>query len=70
MAVTVLWAWSTALTSAGPGLVPIPRLTRNLLTDYGRLAGTVTGSVPAMFTVDALIFAVCFAVAGYRRRHR
>jgi hypothetical protein len=66
MAVTVLWAYSTALTSAGP--VPVPRLTRNPLHDYGQLASTVTGSVAAMFAADSLIFAACFLVAGYRRR--
>lgn len=64
LVVTALWAWSTALTSAGA--TPVPHLTRNPLADYGQLAGTVTGSIPAMFTVDALIFAACFTVAGLR----
>ena len=65
VAVSALWAWSTALTSAGP--VHVPHLTRSPLADYGQLAGTVTGSVPAMFAVDALIFAACFIIAGRGR---
>lgn len=64
--VSALWAWSTALTAAGP--VPVPHLTRSPLADYGQLAGAVTGSVPLMFAADALIFAACFIVAGLRRR--
>ena len=64
--VTALWAWSTTVTSAGP--VPTLHLTRSAPGDYGQLAGTVTGSIPAMFAVDALIYTVCFTVAGYRRR--
>jgi hypothetical protein len=66
--VSALWAWSTALTSAGP--VPVPRLTRNPLHDYGQLAGTVTGSAPEFFAATAAIFAACFTVAGLRRMNR
>jgi hypothetical protein len=67
--VTALWAWSTTVTAGGP--VPALHLTRSgLLGDYGQLAGTVTGSVPAMFAVDALIYAACFTVAGLRRNAR
>jgi hypothetical protein len=66
--VSALWAWSTALTSAGP--VPAVRLTRNPLADYGQLASTVTGSVPEFFAATAAIFAACFLVAGLRRMNR
>ena len=66
--VTALWAWSTTMTSAGP--VPPLHLTRSPLGDYGQLAGTVTGSIPAMFAVDALIYALCFTIAGLRRQAR
>lgn len=66
--VSALWAYSTALTSAGA--VPVPRLTRNPIGDYRQLAGAVTGSVPVMFTVDAVIYAACLMVAGYRRGPR
>jgi hypothetical protein len=63
--VAALWAWSTTVTSAGP--IPPLHLTRSLTGDYGQLAGTVTGSVPVLFAVDALIFTVCFTIAGLRR---
>jgi len=66
--VTALWAWSTAVTSAGP--VPPLHLTRSPVADYGQLAGTVTGSIRVMFAVDALIYAVCFTIAGLRRARR
>ena len=66
--VSALWAWSTALTSAGP--VPVPRLTRNPIADYAQMAGTVTGSVPELFAVTAAIFAAFFMVAGLRRMNR
>jgi hypothetical protein len=66
--VTALWAYSTTLTSVGP--VPVPRLTRSALGDYGQLAGTVTGSVLLMFAVDTLIYTVCFTIAGLRRMNR
>jgi hypothetical protein len=65
VAVSALWAWSTVVTRAGP--VPAVRLTRNPVGDYLQMAGTVTGSVPVMFMVDALIFTVCFTIAGLRR---
>ena len=68
IAVTVLWAWSTTVTSAGPP--PIPRLTRSPLGDYAQMAGTVTGSAPAFFAVTALIYAACFTIAGLRRMNR
>jgi hypothetical protein len=64
--VTALWAWSTTLTSAGP--VPPLHLRHGLVADYGQLAGTVTGSIRAMFAVDALVYTMCFAVAARRRR--
>lgn len=66
--VTALWAWSTFVTSAGPD--PALHLTGSPLADYGQLAGTVTGSVPALFAVDALIYAACFTIAGLRRARR
>lgn len=66
--VTVLWAWSTTLTSAGPPT--IPRLTCDPLWDYGQMAGTVTGSVAAFLAVTALIFTACFTIAGLRRMNR
>jgi hypothetical protein len=68
MAVTVLWAYSTALTSSGP--VPVPRLSRNPVEDYRQLAGTVTGSVPEFFAVTAAVFTACFMIAGLRRMNR
>jgi hypothetical protein len=68
VAVAALWAWSTALTSAGQP--PVPRLTGNPVGDYLQMAGTVTGSVPLMFAVDALIYMVCFTIAGLRRARR
>jgi hypothetical protein len=68
VAVSALWAWSTALTSAGP--VPLPHLTRNPLQDYAQMAGTVTGSIPEFFAVTAAIFAACFTVAGLHRMNR
>jgi hypothetical protein len=34
------------------------------------MAGTVTGSVPLMFAVDALIYAFCFTIVGLRRMNR
>lgn len=64
--VTALWAYSTTLTSAGP--VPAMHLRHGIIADYGQLAGTVTGSVRAMFAVDALIYASCFAIVARRRR--
>jgi len=66
--VSALWAYSTALTSAGP--VPVPRLTRSPLADYAQLAGAVTGSAPEFFAVTAAIFAACFMIAGLRRMNR
>jgi K+-transporting ATPase A subunit len=66
--VTALWAFSTTLTSAGP--VPAMHLRHGPVADYGQLAGTVTGSVRAMFAVDALIYATCLAIAGRPRRPR
>ena len=65
---TVLWAYSTTLTSAGPPQVP--HLTGNPVGDYLQMAGTVTGSAPLMFAVDALIYAACFTIAGLRRARR
>jgi hypothetical protein len=66
--VSALWAWSTFVTSAGP--VPAVRLTRSPAGDYLQMAGTVTGSAPELFAVTALIFTVCFTIAGLRRMNR
>jgi hypothetical protein len=66
--VAALWAWSTTVTSAGPP--PVPRLTGSPVGDYLQMAGTVTGSVPELFAVTALIFTACFTVAGLRRMNR
>jgi hypothetical protein len=66
--VTALWAWSTTLTSAG-GVPPL-HLTRSPVGDYLQMAGTVTGSVPLMFAVDALIYTACFTITGLRRMNR
>lgn len=68
VAVSALWAWSTVVTSAGPA--PAPHLTGNPVGDYLQLASTVTGSVPELFAVTALIFTGCFTIASLRRARR
>jgi hypothetical protein len=66
--VTAAWACTTAITAAGPA--PTLHLTRSLPSDYVQLASGATSSVPVLFAVIALIYAACFAAAGYRRgRH-
>jgi hypothetical protein len=68
VAVSAAWAYSTVLTSAGSA--PMPHPTGSPVGDYLQMAGAVTGSIPAMFAVDALIYAVCFTIAGLRRTGR
>jgi hypothetical protein len=65
LTVTAAWAYTTAVTSAGT--VPAPHLTGNLPADYLQLASGATGSVPELFAVLAIVFALCLFASGWRR---
>lgn len=67
LTVTAVWSWTAVLT-IGPA-VP-PRFGRDLLADYASLAASPTGNGPALFTVTAVIYTLCFLVSGLRARRR
>ena len=63
---TVVSAWSfTASLTIGTAVMP--RIGRNLASDYALLAAAPTGNGPALFAVIAVIYALCLLVSGLRR---
>jgi len=66
-AVVSAWSWMASLT-IGPA-VPL-HLTRDLPSDYARLAAAPTGNAAELFAVVAAIYALCLLVSGWRRHRR
>jgi hypothetical protein len=67
LAAVAAWSWTANLTIGAPG--PL-HLTRNPVTDYGRLAGAPTGNGWELFAAVTAIYAVCLLASGWRRRRR
>jgi hypothetical protein len=68
LAVTAGWSWMASLT-IGPAR-PLDLSLHHPLASYATLAGAPTGNGPELFAVVAVIYALCFLVAGWRRLRR
>jgi hypothetical protein len=67
LAAVTAWSYSANLAVGPPG--PLD-LTRNWLADYFELAGAATGNGIALYAMVAVIYTLCFLVAGLRARAR
>jgi len=67
LAVVSVWSWSAALTE-GPA-APL-HLSRDLPSDYARLAAAPTGNGAGLFSAVAAIYALCLLASGWRQHRR
>jgi ABC-type molybdate transport system permease subunit len=67
LAAAAVWSFTATLT-IGPDAPP--HLTRDLPGDYMRLAAAPTGNAAALFTVVAVIYALCLLACSGWRQHR
>ena len=67
LAVTAAWAWLSALTIGPAG--PLDLTWRHPAASYVTLAAAPAGNGWELLAVVAFIYAVCFLVAGLRRRN-
>jgi nitrate reductase NapE component len=67
LAAVSAWSWMADLAIGPPG--PL-HMDRDLLSDYAELASAPTGNGWDLFTVVAVIYALCLLVSGWRRQRR
>ena len=68
LAVTAAWAWLSSVAVGPSG--PLDLTLHHPAASYIALAAAPTGNAWELFAVVAVIFAVCFLVAGWRRARR